>query len=700
MGFIKKRFKNIKPPQFKDGLKVQILLAMFVFFIVMRVTYTLEIYDYKYDYKVGDSVTEDIILPEDYNDLEATMLLKDNVRYDVDEIYTIDPSVYVKAKEEIESFYMKAYDTRAEYADDEVLRDRVITYVLRNQMTLTQEELIYLSHMDDYDLRLSENYVYDGLKEILSKGVTNDNIIQNKGAVDAYVGAIDQLPQDVLPIVSKIIKHNVLVNSSVDETATAELFQVKIDEIDDVVLNKGSVLVAKGHTLDERAYTILNDLDLNNLHHWKQKLPLYSMDILVLVILYVMYKVIYTYYKKKTALVAGKHIYLNFAIIISVYLLTYALKGFSAYLLLLPTVAMLISILNEARLGIVYAIFVAILVGVIFNLPIEVVAFSLMASMLAALLVDNVYQRGRIFLSGIIISCVYSIMIVAIAIAKGTGLSMTLEHVLFGVASGILCSVITIGSLPLWEITFKILTPLKLLEYANPNHPLMKKMLLEAPGTYHHSILVANLAEAAAHDIGGNAFLTRVGAYFHDIGKIEKPYLYVENQYDGHNPHDQFIPMTSAKIIKDHVTNGIELGKKYHLPKEIIAFIGQHHGTTRIQYFYHKALKYEDESVIDKSIYTYNGPPPTSKEIAIVMLADSVEAGVRSLKAPDQAGIESLIHKIIQGKIEAKQLNGSGLTLHDLDVIEGSFTTNLSSAFHERIEYPNEKKDTHINRVK
>jgi hypothetical protein len=320
--------------------------------------------------------------------------------------------------------------------------------------------------------------------------------------------------------------------------------------------------------------------------------------------------------------------------------------------------------------------------------------------MVSALMVDKVFQRGRIFLAGVLISIIYGVMILSGASLSTMGMQSFLIQLSYGLSSGLLCSIITIGSLPLWEILFKILTPIKLLEYANPNHPLMKKMLLEAPGTYHHSIMVANLSEAAAHEINCNTFLTRVGAYFHDIGKTEKPYFYVENQYNGHNPHDQFVPMVSAKIIKDHVTKGIQLGKKFRLPKEIIEFIEQHHGTTRIQYFYQKALEYEDEQDIDHQIYTYEGPMPSTKEIAIVMLADSVEAAVRSLKKPNQAMIADLIAKVIQNKIKDKQLNDSALTLSEIECIQNSFVSNLTSAFHERIEYPTEKRDTHINRVK
>jgi len=700
MGFIKKRLKGLDKPGFLSNLKFQILLPLFILFAIMRVTYTFDLYDFKYDYKIGDVVTEDIIMPEDYIDSLATSVLKENVRYETKEIYTIDPSVYGQAREEIADFYRRAYETRLEYVEDQAILERVFAYVLRSSMGLTEDELKFLAGLDEADLKLSENYVYDALQEVLKDGVTDENMIKQKQSVDLYMASIDQVPEDLIPIMTKMVKHHVAVNSLLDEEATDALIIRKLADIEDVIIPKGTVVLKAGQTLDQTTYDILETYNLNNLHNWRQKLPLFSMDLLVLVVLYVMYKVLYAYHGKRLKLLTSKNIYLNFTIVGVLYLLTYIGQGISSYLLLLPTVAMLISILNNATQGIVYSVFVNVLLAVTMSWQLDVLVFSMMASLAAALLVDRVYQRGKIFLSGLAVGFIFVLMILAISLVDQLSFKESLNHMTYGFVSGLLCSVITIGSLPLWESLFKILTPLKLLEYANPNHPLMKKMLLEAPGTYHHSILVANLAEAAAHDIGANAFLTRVGAYFHDIGKLEKPYFYVENQYDGLNPHDQFVPMVSAKIIKDHVSGGVKLAKKHKLPKEIIEFISQHHGTTRIQYFYHKALNAQGDDEVDVSLYTYQGPEPFNREIAIVMLADSVEAGVRSLKKPGQDQIEDLIHRIIQSKIEMRQLNASGLTLDEIDRIQKSFSSNLTTAFHDRIEYPSEKKDTEVRRVK
>ena len=700
MGFLKKRLKTFKRPDFTRSIKFQLLMSILIFFLLLRMTYIFKVYNFEYSYEVGDIVTEKIILNQPYYDEEATLKLIESVPYNVEPIYTVDSSFYAKSKNQIGEFFLKAYEIRDEHQENSALREDFITYVLRNQMGLSEEELSYLSRVDDYDLRLSESYIYDILQRILGQGVTSDNIIQKKNSVFNQVSELDQLPEEMWPVIEKIVKHHIVVNSYVDEKATGALIQEEKNEIEDVMISEGTVLLDQGQVLDEKTFMIINNLNLNKQNTWEQKLPLYRLDLRIILVLTIMFGVLNILYRKSKIIIPGKYIYLNFSILSFVYLLGFGTHAFSLYLLLIPTAAMLISVLNDALMGFLFSFFLSIIMGFILDFPIEILLFTMIASMVSALMVDKVYQRGRIFLAGIMVSIIYGIMILSDASISTVDMATIFTNLSFGLSSGILCSIITIGSLPLWEIIFKILTPIKLLEYANPNHPLMKKMLLEAPGTYHHSILVANLSEAAAHEINCNTFLTRVGAYFHDIGKIEKPYFYIENQYDGHNPHDEFVPMVSAKIIKDHVIKGIQMGKKYRLPKEIIEFIEQHHGTTQIQYFYQKALEFEEEDVIDHSLYTYEGPMPSTKEIAIVMLADSVEAAVRSLKKPNQRMISDLIEKIIQKKIGGGQLNNSGLTLSEIQAIQSSFVANLTSAFHERIEYPTERKDTHINRVK
>ncbi|MBS4042091.1 MAG: HDIG domain-containing protein, partial [Flavobacteriales bacterium] len=296
--------------------------------------------------------------------------------------------------------------------------------------------------------------------------------------------------------------------------------------------------------------------------------------------------------------------------------------------------------------------------------------------------------RGNIFASGIVVSLASLITIVGIGLINSNEVTKVLTFGFYGVLNGVFCSILTVGSLPLWESLFNIVTPLKLLELSNPNHPLLKKLLIEAPGTYHHSIIVGNLSEAAANAVGANALLARTGAFYHDVGKIARPYFFKENQLTSENPHDKINPTLSSLIITGHVKEGMELAKKYKLPMEVRNFILEHHGNTLVAFFYHKAKTAENSEEVDENQFRYSGIKPQSKETAIVMLADSIEAAVRSMSSPNKDKIEKLIHKIMKDKLEDGQLEECDITLKEFEILKKAFLQVLLGIFHERIEYP------------
>ena len=242
------------------------------------------------------------------------------------------------------------------------------------------------------------------------------------------------------------------------------------------------------------------------------------------------------------------------------------------------------------------------------------------------------------------------------------------------------------------EGSFNEVTTLKLLELSNPNNVLLKKLLMDAPGTYHHSMLVANLAEMASEEVGANSVVTRIGAYYHDIGKTQKPYFFGENQMGGDNPHNNLNPELSAKIIISHVKDGIELAKKYNLPSVIQDIIAEHHGTTLVKYFYYTVKNNsENPDEVKEEDFRYSGPIPSSKESGIIMLADSVEAAVRSIKEPNEDKIKEMVNNIINDKLSSGQLNNCNLTINDIEKIKKCFLTALNGIYHHRVEYPKEK---------
>ena len=296
-------------------------------------------------------------------------------------------------------------------------------------------------------------------------------------------------------------------------------------------------------------------------------------------------------------------------------------------------------------------------------------------------------SRARLLGAGVVSSLVNAASVFAIAWMTSSDTFDPLSNVLWAMGGGILSGALALSAQPVFESMFHLATPSRLQELCNPNQPLLRRLLLEAPGTYHHSIIVANLAEAAAERIGANAYLARAAGYYHDIGKLKRPIYFKENQR-GDNPHDRIDPYVSAAILTAHTRDGYQMAVKQHMPPELTSIIKQHHGNTPVMFFYHKALQLSNGSPVDINEFRYEGPLPDSREAAIVMLADTIEAAVRSMQDPTPKAIDQFIERLVRGKLEDGQLSDSPITLRDIDEICNAFSTVLKGVFHERIEYP------------
>jgi hypothetical protein len=269
-----------------------------------------------------------------------------------------------------------------------------------------------------------------------------------------------------------------------------------------------------------------------------------------------------------------------------------------------------------------------------------------------------------------------------------------LFDLLMGIAGGGVVAILVSAFLPFLESLFKVTSDIKLLELADLNHPILRQLVVQAPGTYHHSVIVGNLAEEAADRIGANSLLARVSAYYHDIGKIRKPEYFIENQSGPENKHDRLAPRMSSLILISHVKDGIELARKYHLPEKIIDFIPQHHGTSLIPYFHNKAKEREvpGHETVEEEDFRYPGPKPQIRETAIVLLADMVEAASRTLTDPHPSRIRSMVKGTINRVFAEGQLEECDLTLRDLNLIAEAFVRILTGIFHHRVEYPGQRK--------
>jgi putative nucleotidyltransferase with HDIG domain len=312
---------------------------------------------------------------------------------------------------------------------------------------------------------------------------------------------------------------------------------------------------------------------------------------------------------------------------------------------------------------------------------------NLVGGAVAAFSVRVVTRRNQTYLWILAIAAVYLTTAVAIGLQLDLASHEILTSAGYGALNALVSVLLALLLLPMAESFTGIETDLTLLEWSDLNRPLMQRLSLEAPGTYAHTIAIANLADAAARAIGANALLARVGAYYHDIGKIAKPQYFVENQAKGRNPHDKLKPGTSAQIIRNHVREGLELAEEHKLPRALRAFITEHHGTGPISYFYEKA-KARDGSAPNPNEYSYPGPLPQSAETAVVMLADGVEAATRVLADPTTAKIRDVVDHIVKQRMEQGQLRDAPLTLKQLNIIKEEFTRVLSGMYHNRIDYP------------
>lgn len=464
-------------------------------------------------------------------------------------------------------------------------------------------------------------------------------------------------------------------------------------------VEKGELIVESGKRVTERAARVLEEIARR--HGVGRRLNAFAgMALLFVLLLYLFYRDIRRY---RPALIADTRKMFLLAFLV---LMTIVISQFSRYVFLLiadrlqvdpATVgfalpvasgAMLVSLLLDFHITLGFSFVVSILLGFLFHGDPLMPIYFFLGSIVAGLSVFHSKKRTAVLRAGALTAVMNVIAVIAIDIYRGDLLTRGWYDMGAGVFSALVMTMIVSFSLPFFEALFDIATDIKLLELLDPNQQLLKKLVYKSPGTYHHSILIGNLSEAAAEAIGENPLLARVGAYYHDIGKVRKPEYFIENQRSMENKHDKLAPSMSSLIIASHVKDGIELAREHNLPSSVISIIQQHHGTSLITYFYQKAKDLQPLAAIAEEDYRYPGPRPRTKVAAIVMLADAVEAASRTLDDPTPQRIQNLTNSVITRIFLDDQLSKCDLTLKDLREIARSFNVILNGIFHQRIDYP------------
>lgn len=463
-------------------------------------------------------------------------------------------------------------------------------------------------------------------------------------------------------------------------------------------VEKGEIIVSKGERVTSEIKRQLTSLErVKNERSastivWKQMLGEFTLTLAIYLIFF-----LFLYFLRQETFRDNQKlllITLLFAFVVALFGVVVRLPWASLYAVPVALVSVQLTIIYDARVGLLGTLTLACLGGAMLGLDLEYTLATFFAGMLGVFSVRDIKNRGQFFLSAMLVFAGYVAILTASWLYLGTPLGRYGTDVLFA-AIGSSFTITSYLMLWIFERTFDVTTDLTLLELSDTNRPLLKKLSLRAPGTFNHVLQVANLAEAAADRIGANALLARVGALYHDIGKMLKPEYFVENQRAGANPHDQLKPRMSALIIASHVKEGLEMGKEYGLPERVLKFIPMHHGTTRIEYFYRKAVEQteEEDSPVLESEFRYPGPRPDSKETGILMLADSVEAASRSLDEPTHNRLRSLIDLIVREHIEDGQLDNTDLTFRDLSDIKDTFLSMLTGIYHVRVKYPDQEKE-------
>ena len=536
--------------------------------------------------------------------------------------------------------------------------------------------------MDDKELDDFKMVLDDMIGQIMSQGIEEKNLDKEKENIEKLFKTFD-FSKEKQELGSNLVNSVLQPNKFFDKEETKANLDEKLENLEPVMIKEHQVILRKGERVTQESLDTLDELGL--LKDGKGDNLNIILGVITLVVL--LATVLYSYINifNPELLKDGKLI-MVFIIIIGVLLLSDIMSNFSHYIMPVAVGAMLIALLLDIRLALVVNIFIVFILGVSLKLDLGILGMYLISGFLGSFVIKKNQQRYDLMITAVLVGLMNIFTVVAFGLIKNFELKEILLRSSYGFMNGIVCGVLTIGTLPLWENGFKVITPLRLMELSNPNQPLLKRLLLEAPGTYHHSIVVGNLSERAAEGIGANPLLARAGAYYHDIGKLKRPYFFKENQIGMSNPHDDLSPEMSAKIIINHAKDGVELAKKNKLPKEIIDIIAQHHGDTKVMYFYYQAKEENKDINIDD--FSYNGEKPQSKEAAIVMMADSTEAAVRSIQNPTRDTIEEMIKKVIAGKLEAGQFSECDINFKDINIIEKAFISTFMGIFHERIEYP------------
>ena len=631
------------------------------------------------NYMVGDVVKSDIYSPKTIvfrDKIGKDKIIQDMIdRLDKDYIYSSDAAdIY---KEEFENFHkeiiaikkgnLKSFD----YSGFERKTGKVMPESLINKLLEEDEEKI-----DEIFSKL------DGeLENAYKAGIYKEkNSIRINEPAKSEIDALE-------PFEREIINNFLIPNYIYDEAKTKNTINEKVSQIHDqyIEIKAGTLIAKTGEILTDRKIDILDKLGIYN---YKMSIFIIALNLIFLLVISSVFNVVTIKFYSKEILEKNKYRAMML-LTIGTLLAFRIVPNSMIYLLPLDTMLLLLVFIVKPRFSIFLTMMVISYMLPITDYDLKYFTIQSIAILATGFLSKNISTRSSVIAIGIqlaILKILLYLILSFFSVEESYGVALnTIKIFISGLFSGMLA----IALLPYFERTFNILTVFKLIELADLSHPLLRKLSIEAPGTFQHSMMVATLSENAVVEIGGDPIFTRVACYYHDIGKTKRPQYYVENQTGGKNLHNDISPFMSKMIILAHTREGAEMGKKYKIPKEIRDIMFEHQGTTLLAYFYNKAKEIDPN--IPEEEFRYSGPKPQTKESTVILLADSIEAAVRSLDVKDPVKIEQMVRKIVDSKIRDNQLSDANITFKEIEIIVNSFLKTFGAIYHERIKYPGQK---------
>jgi len=688
---MRNRIAKVTGSRFTRPLLIWLLLYGLMFAMLIMVV-TPE----RYDIKTGYPAPVTIFATKDVEDTYVTEKLRNEAAAAVDYSYgSIDSSITSKVVNDFSSACTAALTLHdSDLTNVESLGDAALAQIqTENGVPFSKSDLETILNADIEALQA----VFASAKEMVRETLTSTLPEGQENAAISKISRELQSEGHELSLVSmtlSIVRATLQPNMLIDEETTELNRQKARDMVEVQMCVKGEAVVREGDIVSEGDYMLLDALGLIKNSNIDTMLIL---GIAIIILLVVAALMLYVNICRPELSKDPKKIVLLALIIVLVMALSMVVQALNTYLMPVALGIMLVATLLDTKLalfinivlGFVTSLFASATSGVLSMAAFSTMIMAVISGPVVVLIVTRRMQRTSMLFAGVAVGLTNFATTLGVGLINSANMGTVLMNAGWAAGGGILSAVICIGLQPLLEWMFNLVTNAKLLELSNPNQPLLHRLLLEAPGTYHHSIIVANLADAAASAIGANALLARVGAYYHDIGKLKRPIYFKENQI-GDNPHDRTDPRVSAAILTAHPRDGAQMAQKEHLPEEIVEIIRSHHGDSPVLWFYDKAKKLYGED-IDIAAFRYDGPTPGRREAACVMLADVIEAATRSMPSHDPQKMEQMIRKLVRDKMNDGQLDRSSLNFDDLNKICAAFITVLTGVFHERIEYPEVK---------